>query len=727
LIQRKSIYLAVPLAGVFAAGFWLLVQNYPLESLKQLWKSDEPMTCHFFGNTSAETNRTDAVILVKNLVHPLSIAFAKGVEGPFAFGKTGELYHVSSEKPIFKISKLIAETGFDIGGMSVVFHPRFDENGLFYLYYHSTPPNVRITEWKMNPKTFAVDPESQRNVLVLDRSAQGHSGGQMLFGKDGYMYISTGDGSLSSDQDNNAQNLTKIEGKILRIDVDTKGPLGYGIPKDNPDFGEGTRREIYAYGFRNPWRFSIDSETNEIWVGDVGDRQIEEISIVKKGGNYGWRIFEGARCVYPALCKNPKLVPPVYWYTHSEGNSVIGGIRYRGEALPWLKDHYVYSDYGTRKLYALKLEGNEVKERIELLDLGEIIGGFAEGPDKEIYFAETNGHGAIRKLQALPKSKVAITKPTMLLSESKCFEDLKSLKPTARGAEYTVQSEPWINGGSQKRFVFVPNGQKIIAQDNLEWEIPDNTIFVKNIGYETKKGEAAEPVETQVLVKKGAQIINYQYRWNEQGNDAALVTNTEDRSMTFWEKDAQVKADHQFPTKDECSICHSKGIHLGILGFNAQQLRGGKDGKLMKELIDRDLMAVDKESRKKNGDFTPLVDYRDERETLGKRALSYLHANCAHCHNHETFTGENRLNLQVGRPLEKLGICNLKTFNPLFGEEMLLRPGEPAKSVIFKRISTEEAGYRMPLLGRTRNDLYGIDLVEKWISGLKDCSSDDFP
>ena len=190
------------------------------------------------------------------------------------------------------------------------------------------------------------DSNSQQVILEINQPFSNHKGGQLAFGPDGYLYIGVGDGGSEGDPDSNGQNLSTLLGKILRIDVNTQSNgRNYGIPADNPFAGNtaGYREEIYAYGFRNPWRFSFDSATGALWVGDVGQDRVEEIDLVEKGKNYGWNTMEGTLCYNPPSgCNQTGLTLHIWNYTHDLGNAVIGGYVYPGKALPSLVGAYVY-------------------------------------------------------------------------------------------------------------------------------------------------------------------------------------------------------------------------------------------------------------------------------------------------------------------------------------------------------------------------------------------------
>ncbi len=248
-------------------------------------------------------------------------------------------------------SDVVKRSGYDERGLlGLAFHPQFKQNGKLYVYYSARTNGGAnhksvIQEFTAKPTAAEADVRSGRVLLEFDQPESNHNGGDIKFGPDGYLYVATGDGGGAGDKHGkigNGQNLSNLLGKILRIDVN-KQP--YGVPADNPFVKtENAKPEIFAYGLRNPWRISFDRQTGELFTGDVGQNQYEEIDIVTKGGNYGWRAREGFHEFDESLqAKNPK--DPIAEYPHSEGISVTGGFVYRGKAVPELAGKYVFADW----------------------------------------------------------------------------------------------------------------------------------------------------------------------------------------------------------------------------------------------------------------------------------------------------------------------------------------------------------------------------------------------
>ncbi len=301
-----------------------------------------------------------------------------------------------TSKTFLNISSEVYFNKSECGLLGLAFHPDYKTNGYFYVDYIADNPLrtviSRFSVSKNNPDSTVKS--SEEIILTIPQPSNIHNGGQLNFGTDGYLYIGTGDGGPEGDPNNNAQNLKLLLGKILRIDVDhPSNGNNYGIPSSNPFYlnSSGYRQEIYAYGFRNPWRYSFDPVTGLLWCGDVGQNTWEEIDLVAKGKNYGWNCYEGFH-PYNTNCSGGNFTFPVFEYGHTNGNcAIIGGFVYRGKQRPELRGKYIYGDYCTGNVWQFQLSdsSNSISAKVptQIYSFGEDMSGelYIGGMDNNIY------------------------------------------------------------------------------------------------------------------------------------------------------------------------------------------------------------------------------------------------------------------------------------------------------------------------------------------------------
>ena len=306
----------------------------------------------------------------------------------------------SSNRTVLLDLKDRVNYGGEKGLLSVAFHPKFARNGRFFVNYTTGQDKkdlrTHIAEFKADPKLGAVDPATEKVILSFAQPYANHNGGLVLFGPDGMLYIGNGDGGAANDPHNNGQRLDTLLGKMLRVDVDrVPAGQGYGIPKDNPFVAtKDARPEIWAYGLRNPWRFSFDRKDRTLYAGDVGQNQWEEITLVRKGGNCGWRIMEGFHCtpkVSPPDCDQKGLDLPLLEYSHDEGISVTGGYVYRGQAFPALRGAYLYADYGSCDIWGVTVANGKASAPQTLATAKQGVASFAEDRKGELFVVGHSG------------------------------------------------------------------------------------------------------------------------------------------------------------------------------------------------------------------------------------------------------------------------------------------------------------------------------------------------
>lgn len=304
-----------------------------------------------------------------------------------------------SDKTIFlDIVSKVNDSGNEEGLLGLAFHPEYESNGYFYVYYSiSSPRRTVVSRFQVSSSDPNIaDPNSELVILEIDQPFSNHNGGQLSFGPDGYLYIASGDGGSGGDPQNHGQRLETLLGAILRIDVDKQeGGRNYAIPEDNPfvDNSEGFKEEIYAFGLRNPWRFSFDSQTDALWTADVGQNRAEEIDIITKGGNYGWRTMEGFSCYNPATgCDQEGLILPIWEYTHTNGDrSITGGFVYRGTEVPELQGLYVYADFVSGRIWTLDFNDLDNPINTELMKANFSVSSFGLDQSNELYLCGFDG------------------------------------------------------------------------------------------------------------------------------------------------------------------------------------------------------------------------------------------------------------------------------------------------------------------------------------------------
>ena len=297
-------------------------------------------------------------------------------------------------------------TGGEMGLLGATFHPNFVTSRKFYVnYVRNVGGQIQsvIAEYMVATATpNQADVASERILLTIDQVGNftNHKAGQLAFGADGFLYFGLGDGGGSGDPFGHGQSKQTLLGKLLRVDVDHPGAgLQYGIPADNPFASGGGLPEIYAYGFRNPWRFSFDRPTGRLFLADVGQDAFEEIDLVQKGNNYGWNTMEGTHCYSPSTgCNQSGLTLPIIEYSHSEGNAVIGGYVYHGSSITSLQGTYLFGDFGTGKIWGLQESSPNTWTRTLLATTGKSISSFGQDQSGELYI--TDFSGSIFKIRA---------------------------------------------------------------------------------------------------------------------------------------------------------------------------------------------------------------------------------------------------------------------------------------------------------------------------------------
>ncbi len=348
----------------------------------------------------------DVEEVASDLAEPLFVTHAGDGSGRiFVVEKGGTIRTVPDGDLFLDIRERVGSDASEQGLLGLAFHPQFEENDLFYVNYTNQEGDTVVARYTAPGDRTQGDPESEQVVLTQDQPAANHNGGMLAFGPDGYLYIGLGDGGGAGDQFGNGQNPDTFLAKILRIDVNAGGEQPYTVPRDNPFVGqEGTRPEIWATGLRNPWRFSFDRGTGDLYIGDVGQNRYEWVNYqpagLREGRNYGWPITEGNHCFDAENCDRTGLTPPVAEYTHDDGNcSITGGYVYRGARYPQLRGSYVFGDYCSGQLWTLARNGENEWVMTEMTDTDRTISSFGEDEAGELYLTDIQD-GAVYRVTA---------------------------------------------------------------------------------------------------------------------------------------------------------------------------------------------------------------------------------------------------------------------------------------------------------------------------------------
>jgi uncharacterized repeat protein (TIGR03806 family) len=692
--------------------------------------------------------RTQQVFPKLKFSEPLAMTSIPGSNRLLIVERRGKVFTFENSPTVEK-ADLLLDTGKSTYGVAL--HPEFQTNGYVYVTYivkegDPLPNGSRVARFQVGKeRPWRCDPKSEQ--VILEWPSGGHNAGCLGFGKDGYLYLSCGDGSGIADELKTGQDLSDLLASIIRIDVDhPDAGKAYGIPKDNPFVNTPKARpEIWAYGLRQVWKFTFDRQNGDLWAGEVGQDLWESVYKIAKGGNYGWSVTEGAHEFRPDRPKGPTpILKPLVEHPHSDFRSLTGGFVYRGSKNKELAGAYIYGDYDTGKIAALRYDGRNVTMQQELVDTPFRIITFSEDQAGELYFVDFM-NGTIHELVPAPKAEPVAAFPRKL-SETGLFASTKDHTPAPGLIPYSVNAELWSDHAVKERFLALP-GESQIEFDTVEypqpapgaprgWRFPDGTVVVKTFGMEMEAGkpESRRRLETRILHFKqlagteevGDQMwLGYTYVWNEDQTDAELLAaQGADRELTI--RDAAApggvrKQKWHFPSRAECTLCHTMPAKY-VLGVNTLQMNKDHNygnGHVANQLQTLEHLGVFKKPLAKPHEELPrLVDYRDESQSLEKRARSYLHSNCAHCHM-KWGGGNAEFQLLATLPLADLGIVNTRPGHGLFNltDPKDLVPGNPDRSMILYRMTKVGLG-RMPHVASNVVDDRAAKMLRDWISQL---------
>ncbi len=651
------------------------------------------------------------------LLNPLvGLHQAPGDNGSwYALRQSGQVERFVNDPTASSLSRFIdisdrVDYGGEKGLLGMAFHPDFASNGFVYLSYTASPGGSlesRISRFTLDTASQVLDPASEQIILRLDQPFSNHNGGQIAFGPDNLLYIGFGDGGSGGDPLGNGQNPATLLGSMLRIDVGT-GVGGYTIPPDNPFVSGGGAPEVYAYGLRNPWRWSFDRLSGELWLGDVGQNAYEEIDIVTAGGNYGWNLMEGSHC-YPATasCDTSGLILPVAEYDHTEGVAVTGGYVYRGSEVPSLDGRYLYADYGSGKIWSLSDDGAGGYRVDELLDTALNVAAFAEDQAGELYVLHLGG--TIHKLAEDTASGGGTVAAS--LSGWGCFQSTDVERFSDSVIPYDINALLWSDFAGKERFMAIPSGSTVSIDAEGRLVFPPGSVLGKHFRLN------GTLVETRLLMyHANSGWRGYSYEWNSALTDADLLSTAKDKAIggQTW----------HYPSPSECLLCHT-----GVAGFSLGPELGqlNRDfaypGQTANQLITLEAIGIlaDPLSDLQKSAVYYAID--DTAYSAERRARSYLHANCAMCHQPGGPGGGN-LDLRMSAALDATGLCNRA---PLAGNlglinPVLLKPGDPDQSILVLRMESL-GNVRMPPLASSEIDSQAVAVMREWITGLTGCDA----
>lgn len=692
--------------------------------------------------------RTEVVNPTIKFAEPLDLAAIPGGNRLVVAERRGKIFSFPREGSP-KEADLLLDVKKTI--YAVTFHPKFQTNHFMYVTYvlddlKPEPKGSKVVRYTVN----AEDPpgcDLASEKIIFEWPSGGHNAGCLKFGPDGYLYISCGDGSGIADEFQTGQDVSDVLASILRIDVDNQDEgKAYRIPKDNPYVTlKGARPEIWAYGVRQVWKMSFDRATGDFWGGEIGQDLWEMILKIQKGGNYGWSIQEGTHPFRPERKKGPTpILPPIIEHPHSDFRSITGGFIYHGKRLPDLVGAYIYGDFDTGRLWALRHDGKKVTFHQELAKTTQRVITFGEDQDGELYHLDFVSGQLLRLVKNPPAVKTADF--PRKLSETGLFASTKDHKPAPGLIPYSVNAALWSDHAHKDRFLAIPGEGKVefdtVVYPNPPpksppgWRFPDGTVTVKTFSMDMEAGNPASRrrLETRIMhfeVIPGANEYGdgywrgYTYIWNDDQTDAILAeASGVDRALTI--KDAKApggerKQTWHFPSRAECTLCHTMPSKFA-LGINTLQMNKDHDygeGKIANQLRTLDHIGLFTKPLSEAPEAMPkIVNYEEEKHGLDKRARSYLHANCAHCHM-KWGGGNAEFQLLATLPLKETGTIGVRPGQGGFDlkDPRILVPSEPERSMVLFRMKKLGLG-RMPHIASSLVDEPGVQLIHDWIKQL---------
>jgi uncharacterized repeat protein (TIGR03806 family) len=630
------------------------------------------------------------------------------------------------------ISGSVQSAGSEQGLLGLAFDPDYATNGFFYVNYTAPASGcdaggaecTKIVRYRVSSgDPNRADSESAFELLEYAQIDDVHNGGMLAFGPDGMLYIASGDGGRYIGF--NGQNLSLRLGKLLRIDPDAAPPH---IPPDNPFASDpGKAPEIWHYGLRNPWRFSFDRSTGDLWIGDVGQDYWEEIDFLAAGhaggANFGWGVCEGNHS-YGGDCQALQgHIPPVLEYFHQPGTyaAVVGGYVYRGTAAPDLVGSYLYGDFVSGQIFAW----DRSSAPVEVGSVGE-LSSFGEDESGELYALDLVD-GQVFRIQH--GSGGGAGWPA-LLSQTALFTDVTTLTPAPGLVEYGVAVPFWSDNAGKRRWIGLPAGTRLGFHSSAVWDVPEGTVLVKHFEVPSGPGQIRR-LETRVLLLQpansgaAARWVGSTYRWNPGQTDAELLVAGLDEPIAIDLGSGPEPQPYHYPASWECLECHNS-VAGSVLGLRTEQLNTAfaYPGGLANQLTAWSCAGMLARDPGNPAGHEQLVHPSDAGAGLTARARSWLHVNCSMCHQPQGLA-PGGMDL---RRYRLLGSMNAISVQPTQGDLGIpdarrIAPGSKERSVLWARVQSAEVGVHMPLQGRAVDPL-AVDLLGSWIDALTVLDSD---
>ncbi|MFO7908115.1 MAG: PQQ-dependent sugar dehydrogenase [Planctomycetota bacterium] len=634
---------------------------------------------------------------------------------------------VTQTKTFLDIRDVVSRQGNEEGLLGLAFHPDYATNGEFFVYYSTTPRASIVSRFRVSTDDAdQADRDSEQQIMKIDQPYGNHNGGCIRFGPDGYLYIGLGDGGAAHDPHGNGQNLQTLLGSILRIDVDNKDAgKNYAIPEDNPFAGrKDARGETWAYGLRNVWRMQFDRVTGNLWAGDVGQNRYEEVNLIRRGGNYGWKIREGLHPFAPeAKQTGGPLIDPIAEYFHSEGMSVTGGQVYRGTKLPEYEGAYFYGDYVSGQVWIVCHDGTKVTENRKVAQTGLSISAFGADSHGNMVLTAFDGHLYRLRKRDVDLEAVRSAFPRRL-SETGLLASTKKLALRPGAVPYNVNVPLWSDHADKERFIVLPEDAEIGFQEQATWRFPVGTVLVKHFFLNLDRENATDRrrLETRFFVHSPRGWKGYTYVWNDAQTDAELIDDAVTRTYRVKTADGVTEQPWYFPSRADCMACHTETADF-VLGLNTRQMNRSLDydGKKANQITMLARLGLFNNSVRETAEaLEKYPDWRTDNQAMAALSRAYLDVNCAFCHSPGGIGG-SRPDLRFHTPLNKTGLVGRRPSQGRVGPRgsVLLAPGAPRRSELLHRISTR-GSRQMPPLATNLVDKKAVERLSEWILRQKE-------